>query len=164
LDYSVGVLKKKRHELRNNPILKQKIDNYLLMQRLYINQELNNGKFPFDIIKNINTYINEPSNKDLLDYMNLCKHIIARELDMAELCSKIDFNDNLFVLEGKDLFCVASPLSTAGSIYNDIEKDFLCSCAKRNKRIVKVNTSNPENRITPLYTNDTVNANMLRAS
>ena len=34
LDYSLGVLKNKKKELRSDPILKHKIDNYLLMERL----------------------------------------------------------------------------------------------------------------------------------
>lgn len=165
LDYSVGVLKNRRQELRRNPVLKQKIDNYLLMQKLYLNQELNNLKLPFDIRKNIHDYINDPNNKDLLNYMNLCQHIVARELDMAEICSKIDFSDNMFILEGKNLFTVNGFLSTAGSLYNDVERDFLCSCAKRSKRIVKVNSSNTVNKTTPLYnSNSNSNNNLMRVA
>lgn len=164
LDYSLGVLKNKRQELRNNPILKQKIDNYLSMQRLLLNQELNGHTFPFDIKKNIDDYIKDPKNKDLLDYMNLCKHIVARELDMAELCSKIDFNEHLFVLEGRNLFCVSSSLSTVGASYNDLERDFLCSCAKRKKKIVKVN-SKTSNVSKPLYpSNSNKNNNLVRVA
>lgn len=160
LDYSLGVLKNKRVILRKNPILKAKIDNYLLMQKLLLNQELNGNSFPFDIKKNMNDYINDPKNKDLFDYINLCKHIVARELDMAEMCSKIDFNEHLFVLEGKDLFCISAPLSTAGSVYNDIERDFLCSCAKRKGRIVK--NKNGSIITKPLMGQNKENNNLLR--
>lgn len=165
LDYSVGMLKNKKKELRNNPILKHKIDNYLLMERLSLSQDLNGESLPFDIKANIKNYINNPSNKDLKDYMNLCKHIVARELDMAELCSKIDFNNHLFILEGKNLFCVDAPLSTAGTLYNDIERDFLCSCARRGKRIVRVNSSNDSNCHSSIYntTNDASN-NLIRVA
>lgn len=150
LDYSVGVLKNKRQELRKNPILKQKIDNYLLLQKLFLNQEINGSLFSFDVKKMMSDYINDPNNKDLFNYINLCSCIVARELDMAELCSKIDFNRHLFALEGKNLICIDSSLSTVGDLYNDIERDFLCSCAKRSKRIVRVNNSSNSSIVKPV--------------
>lgn len=155
LDYSVGVLKNKKKELKENPILKHKLDNYLLMQRLAYGQ--------VDMATMMKQYINNPDNIDLKNYMNICQHIVARELDMAELCSKIDFKDHLFVLEGKDLYCTDCNLSTANSSYNDIEKDFLCSCARRNKRIVRANSGSTNN--IPLYqtTND-INNNLIRVA
>ena len=164
LDYSVGMLKSKKKELKNNPILKHKIDNYLLMERLSLSQELSGEVLPFDVKANIKNYLNNPNNKDLRDYMNLSKHIVARELDMAELCSKIDFNGHLFVLEGKDLFCVDSPLSTAGTLYNDIEREFLCSCARRGKRIVKVNSGNDNSRVSSIYNSNSENNNLIRVA
>lgn len=154
LDYSLSILKNKRREMRKNPILKQKIENYLLMQRLLYNQELRGNIFPFDIKKNMSNYINDSNNKDLLNYMNLCQHIVARELDMAELCSNVDFKDHLFVLEGKNLFSVNGLLSTVGNLYNDVERDFLCSCAKRSNRIVKVNLNSSSGKNQPLYVNN----------
>lgn len=137
LDYSVGVLKNKKKELKENPILKHKIDNYILMQKLALGQKMNGDKLGFDISTTVKNYLNNPDNIDLKNYMNLCEHIIARELDMAELCSKIDFNNHLFTLVGNDLYCTDGVLSTINSGYNDIEKNFLCSCAKRSNRIVK---------------------------
>jgi len=163
LDYSVGVLKNKRQELRKNPILRQKIDNYLLMQKLFINQELKNDTFPFNVKQNIEDYINDPKNKDLLDYMNLCRHIIARELDMAEICSKIDFYNHLFVLDGNNLVTVNGTLTTANNFYNDIERDFLCSCARRNKRIVRTSSDSSATKAKPLYSPN-INNNLMRVA
>lgn len=151
LDYSLGVLKNKKKELRNDPILKHKIDNYLLMERLSMSQKLNGEVLPFDINANIKDYLNNPNNADLKNYMNLCQHIIARELDMADLCSKIDFLDNLFILEGNDLYCTTNSLSTVNLGYNDIEKNFLCSCAKRSKRIVNGGIAGNNSSFNPMY-------------
>lgn len=164
LDYSVGVLKNKKKELKNNPILKQKLDNYLLMQRLSFSQMVNDSVLPFNVNVMIKEYLNNPDNRDLRDYMNLCKHIVARELDMAEICSKIDFNSHLFVLEGKDLFCTDCALSTANGSFNDIEKDFLCSCAKRDRRIVRINNTNASNNMKPLYVSKDNNNNLIRVA
>lgn len=165
LDYSLGVLKNKKKELRNDPILKHKIDNYLLMERLSISQKLNGEVLPFDINANIKDYLNNPSNADLKNYMNLCQHIIARELDMADLCSKIDFQDNLFVLEGNDLYCTNNSLSTVTLGFNDIEKNFLCSCARRSKRIVNSGVVGGNTNYNQLYvaTNKNDSNNLLHA-
>ena len=97
LDYSVGVLKNKKKELKENPILKHKLDNYLLMQRLAFGQKSSGDNLPFNIEDTMKQYLNSPENKDLRTYMNICQHIVARELDMAELCSKIDFDNHLFI-------------------------------------------------------------------
>jgi len=165
LDYSLGILKNKKKELKNNPVLKHKIDNYMLMQKLSWSQKTSGEILPFDINNTIKEYMDNPNNKDLKNYMNICKHIVARELDMAELCSKIDFNSHLFILDGKDLFCTDCSLSTVNSNYNEIEKNFLCSCAKREKRIVRVNTGTPSSGLTPLYsTNNDNSANIMRAA
>ncbi|MBQ7105528.1 MAG: hypothetical protein IJN90_06695 [Bacilli bacterium] len=161
LDYSVGVLKNKKKELRENPILKHKIDNYILMQKLALGQKMNGDTLGFDISSSIKNYINNPDNIDLKNYMNLCEHIIARELDMAELCSKIDFNGHLFTLVGNDLYCTDSVLSTVNSGFNDIEKNFLCSCAKRSNRIVR---SNIGSNIGNVYQNKVDTANLLHVA
>lgn len=165
LDYSLGVLKNKKKELRSDPILKHKIDNYLLMERLSMSQKLNGEALPFDINRNIKDYLNNPNNADLKNYMNLCQHIIARELDMADLCSKIDFLDNLFILEGNDLFCTNKGISTVSLGLNDIEKNFLCSCAKRSKRIINNSVSGGNSNFNPIYatTNKSDINNLMRA-
>lgn len=161
LDYSVGVLKNKKRELKENPILKHKLDNYMLMQKLAFGQESSGESLPFNIKDTMKQYINNLDNSDLKNYMNICQHIVARELDMAELCSKIDFNNHLFILEGKDLYCTDCNLSTANSNYNDIEKDFLCSCAKRSHRIVRTNSGTTSNIQTLYQTNNDINANLI---
>ena len=163
LDYSVGVLKNKKKELKENPILKHKLDNYLLMQRLAFGQKSNGDVLPFNMEDTMKQYLNSPENKDLRTYMNICQHIVARELDMAELCSKIDFDNHLFILEGKDLYCTDCNLSTATGLYNDIEKDFLCSCAKRGRRIVRTN-SGATNVQTLYHTNKDLNNNLMRVA
>ncbi len=158
LQYSISVLKNRKMELRKDATLKNKIDNYLLMERLSIEQELHSEDLPFDIKANIKEYVNNPRNKDLKNYINICKHIVAKQLDMAEICSKVDLNDHLFVVKGKDLFCVDCDLSTDSISYGEIEKDFLYSCAKRSRRIVRGN-SDSSNDVKSIYNSRDIEIN-----
>ena len=151
LEYSIEVLKKRKEELKSNPILKNKINNYLLMERLSFEQDLKREDLPFDIKKNIKDYLHNPNNNDLKNYMSICKHIVAKELDMAEICSRVSLNDHMFIVRGNDLFCVDCNLSTFDSIYNDIEKKFLYSCAKREKRIIRVENTAFDTNVSALY-------------
>ncbi len=150
LNYSIGVLKNRKKELRADPILNSKIENYLLMERLSIQQELSNEELPFDIKSNAKDYINNPRNRDLKNYMNICNHIIAKQLDIADLCSRVDFLDHMFTVNDKDLFCVDCALSTEGLVYTDVDKNFLLGCAKRRHRIVDVGSSN-SGKLMPMY-------------
>ena len=144
LVYSMDVLQKLKKELKDNPILKYKIDNYLMMQRILFEQKMSEEQLPFDIKSNIESYLNNPNNSDLKKYMNICNHIIAKKLDMSELLSKLDFYDHQFVVKGKDLICVDCNLSTIGNLYNDIEKNYLYNCARHKNRIVSA-TNNGSN-------------------
>jgi len=164
LDYSLGMLKNKRNELRKDPILKYKLDNYILMVKLSIRQKNGFGTLPFDINRAIDEYLNSSNNVDLKNYINICNHIVARELDMAELCSKVEFDNHIFKVVGKDLYCVDSNLSTVGSKYNDIEKDFLCSCAKRCNKILKHNSTTSNSSVISLYSGSNENSNLIKAA
>ena len=139
ITYSIEILKRRKKELQMDPILKNKINNYIMMERLAIEQDLKKEQLPFDIKKNAKDYLNSPNNTDLKNYMSICKHIVAKQLDIKEICSRVDFHNHYFKVSGQDLICLDYPFSTIGSNYNEIEKKFLCACARMNRRIVDDN-------------------------
>jgi len=127
-------MKKKKKELLKNPILKRKVDNYILLTKASWHENKDNFDFNFD--EQAKYYLRKASNTDLREYINICKHIVAKELDKGILCSKIDFGGRHFKIVGKDLVGVDCNLSTRGLGFTSVEKDFLCSCAKRKGLVV----------------------------
>ncbi len=136
LDYSVNIMKKKKRELLKNPVLKRKVDNYILLTKAGWNQNEEKNNFDFNFNEQAKCYLRKENNIDLREYINICKHIVAKELDKGILCSKIDFRGHHFKIVGRDLVGVDCNFSTRGLAFTSVERDFLCSCAKRKGLVV----------------------------
>lgn len=161
LKYSVEALKRRKKDLKSNPVLKHKIDNYLLMERLGIEQDVNNESLPFDLRRNASDYLNNPNNVDLKNYMTITKHIVAKQLDMNWLCSRVILGNFFFTTDGRELFSVNNDFTTVNSISNIAEKEFLLGCATREKRIVGNSSSGLQSNVFPIYNNEVDHNNLI---
>lgn len=135
LDYSIAVLKQKKEEYKKNPIFNRKLNNYILLQRLALQQE-NDNTMDIDMKKTAEEYISKPENMDLKIYFSISERIIARELDKKLLLSRVDFKNRYFTVSGHNLYCINGSGTTNSIEFNDIEREYLYSAAKRQNRII----------------------------
>lgn len=135
LDYSIAVLKQKKDEYKKDPIFNRKLNNYILLQRLALQQE-NDGNLDIDLKKAADDYINKIDNKDLKIYFSISERIIARELDKKLLLSKVNFKNRYFMANGHSLYCVNGSGTTNSIEFNDIEREYLYSAARKQNRII----------------------------
>jgi hypothetical protein len=137
LDYSIAVLKQKKEEYRNDPIFRRKLNNYILLQRLSFSEVSDDA---LDMKQTSEEYINRDDNKDLKIYFSISERIIARELDKKLLLSKVDFKNKYFAVNGHNLYCVNGVGTTNSIEFNDVEREYLYSAAKKQNRIVEAYT------------------------
>ena len=136
LDYSIAVLKQKKDEYKKDPLFNRKLSNYILLQRLALSQE-KDGVLDIDMKSTAEDYINRPENRDLKIYFSISERIIARELDKKLLLSRVDFKNRYFAVNGHNLYCVNGTGTTNSIEFNDNEREYLYSAAKRQNRIVE---------------------------
>ncbi len=135
LDYSIAVLKQKKDEYKADPVFRRKLNNYILLQRLSFTE--NDSDLNMDMKQTAEEYINREDNRDLKIYFSISERIIARELDKNLLLSRVSFKNRYFAVNGHNLYCVNGTGTTNSIEFNDIDREYLYSAAKKQNRIVE---------------------------